>query len=244
MKSTDTIADEGFAEFLDAPLSFSPLRPLPPLPPGSARRPVEVFPTWSEAQRVAARHAAGPLPAIASLRSVGFLPLARAERIMEWYIDPPASDAHALEGAYSALAEELIALDRAVTAAPAAGGLGVRVTLVATPEEPYADAADLCDDVRQRGAIKLRAAAADAPHPLLPNAAVDRLRTVHDVLGHAALGLGFDLQSEYAAWLYCRPLFSRAARPAAFCELVGRVTAHVLTGTKPAFRADLPPAGL
>jgi hypothetical protein len=77
-----------------------------------------------------------------------------------------------------------------------------------------ADAAELCGDLRRRGTMTLRAASADAPHPVLSDATVDRLRTVHDVLGHAALGLGFDLQSEYAAWLYCRHLFSRTARPA------------------------------
>ena len=79
---------------------------------------------------------------------------------------------------------------------------------------------------------------------MLSDAAVDRLRTVHDVLGHAAPGLGFDLQSEYAAWLYCRRLFSPTARPAAFCELVGAVTAYVVTGVRQAPRADVPPAGL
>ncbi len=106
------------------------------------------------------------------------------------------------------------------------------------------DAAALCDDLRQRATMMLRSAAADPPHPVLSNATIDRLRTVHDVLGHAALGLGFDLQSEYAAWVYCRALFSPTARPAAFCEMVGAVTAYVVTGTEPALRADLPPAGL
>lgn len=91
--------------------------------------------------------------------------------------------------------------------------------------------------------MNLRAASVDRPHPVLDDQALDQVRTIHGVLGHAALGLGFDLQSEYAAWL-CRPLFSRAARPAAFCELVGAVTSYVLTGTKPILRADLPPASL
>ena len=79
---------------------------------------------------------------------------------------------------------------------------------------------------------------------MLPDATLDRLRTLHDVLGHAALGLGFDLQSEYATWLQCRALFSDHARGAAFTELVGAVTAYVTTGIKPALRADLPPAAL
>jgi hypothetical protein len=56
--------------------------------------------------------------------------------------------------------------------------------------------------------------------------------------------VGFDVQAEYATWLQCRTLFSPAARPAAFCELVGAVTAYITTGVKPALRADLPPASL
>jgi hypothetical protein len=235
---------EGVAEYLDAPLSFHPLRPFPPLPPGTAHRPAEVFPAWPAAQRVVERRAADPLPAVDGLRTGGFLPLERAERIAEWYLGPSAVETRERAAAYAALSDELPTLARTVTAPRADGGLGVRVMLLQTPDEPYADADALCGDVRQHRVMRLRAAAADHPHPLLSDAAVDRLRTVHDVLGHAGLGLGFDLQSEYAAWLWCRPLFSRAARPAAFCELVGRVTAHVLTGSKPPYRADLPPAGL
>jgi len=67
---------------------------------------------------------------------------------------------------------------------------------------------------------------------------------VHDVFGHAALGLGFDLQAEFGTWLQCRTLFSPAARPAAFCELVGAVTAYIVTGEKPGLRATLPPPKL
>ena len=73
---------------------------------------------------------------------------------------------------------------------------------------------------------------------------MDQVRIVHDVFGHAALGVGFDLQSEFAAWLQCRTLYSAEARPAAFCELVGAVTAYVVTGEKPVLRADVPPAEL
>jgi hypothetical protein len=58
------------------------------------------------------------------------------------------------------------------------------------------------------------------------------------------LGVGFDLQSEFATWLQCRTLLSREARPAAFCELVGAVTAYVMTGSKPGLRAKLPPSEL
>jgi hypothetical protein len=165
-------------------------------------------------------------------------------RIATWYIGPVMADASDVELAYAALADEVGALARAVTAPSAKGGLGVRVNLVPTPGEPYSGAARLCHDLRDRREMSLRAAAVDPPHPVLCNQTLDHLHAVHDVLGHAALGLGFDLQSEYAAWLFCRPLFSEAARPAAFCELAGAVTTYVLTGDKPCLRADLPPSGL
>ena len=89
--------------------------------------------------------------------------------------------------------------------------------------------------------------ARDEPHPLLggeEGGVVDQLRVVHDVFGHAALGVGFDLQSEFATWLQCRTLFSDDARRAAFCELVGAVTTYIMTGEKPALHADLPPTEL
>jgi hypothetical protein len=120
------------------------------------------------------------------------------------------------------------------------------VRYVRTEHEPYGCAAELCADLREYGAITLVTVAAEAPHPVLggtEGGTVDQLRVVHDVFGHAALGVGFDLQSEFATWLQCRTLFSPAARPAAFCELVGAVTAYITTGEKPGLRAKLPPAG-
>ena len=95
--------------------------------------------------------------------------------------------------------------------------------------------------------MSLTTIACDGPHPLLggeEGGVVDQLRVVHDVFGHAALGVGFDLQSEFATWLQCRTLFSAEARGAAFCELVGAVTTYIATGEKPGLRADLPPKAL
>jgi hypothetical protein len=82
------------------------------------------------------------------------------------------------------------------------------------------------------------------PSSAAPKGVVDQLRVVHDVFGHAALGVGFGLQAEFATWLQCRALFSDAARPAAFCELVGAVSTYVMTGERPGLRADLPPTEL
>jgi hypothetical protein len=121
------------------------------------------------------------------------------------------------------------------------------VRYVRAESDPYGSAAELCADLREYGSMTLRTIACDEPHPLLGGAQggiVDQLRVVHDVFGHAALGVGFDLQSEFATWLQCRTLLSRDARPAAFCELVGAVTAYVTTGEKPGLQAKVPPPEL
>jgi hypothetical protein len=209
-----------------------------------AAAPTKVLPEWSPAQRIAVLNARIPPPSTSTLRCVGFLPQARARRIAEWYAGPTVADARMVKLSYGALAREVARLARTVTTPRTERGLGIRVSLVHWPGEPYAEADQLARDVRERGTLTLRAASVDPPHPVLSNETLDQLHTVHDVLGHVALGVGFDLQSEYAAWLYCRPLFSRAACPAAFCELVGAVTSYVLTGIKPLLRADLPPRRL
>jgi hypothetical protein len=180
-------------------------------------------------------------PAPALLRATGFLEPELAERVADWYAGPRTAPAGAVDAGYQALEQEIHRLFAVVQR------LGVSVRYVRTYEEPYARAADLCAELRRRGSMTLRTIACDAPHPLLDSredGAVDRLRAVHDVFGHAALGLGFDLQSEFAAWLQCRTLFSPTARPAAFCELVGAVSAYVLMGEKPDLRADVPPPEL
>ena len=206
-----------------------------------AAPPREVFAPWPRAQSQVGLLAREAPPAASVLRSTGFLTPDLAERVTDWF----TGDATAPEGevlaAYRALARETARLYAVVV------GLGVRVRHVHAEDDPYRSAADLCAELRHRGSMRLRTIACDAPHPLLggeKGGSVDQLRVVHDVFGHAALGLGFDLQSEYSTWLQCRTLFSEQARPAAFCELVGAVTAYVSTGIKPALRADLPPAEL
>jgi hypothetical protein len=203
--------------------------------------PRDVFPPWRRAQREVERHARDRLPPPAVLRTTGLQPPDLAERVADWFTAAPPAPAAAVRRSYGALecdTARLFALVRA---------LGVRVAYVHCEHDPYAGGADLCADLRERASMTLRTIACDDPHPLLGGAeggVVDQLRVVHDVFGHAALGVGFDLQSEYATWLQCRALLSEAARPAAFCELVGAVTAFVTTGEKPALRADVPPPEL
>ncbi|HEY6762152.1 MAG TPA: hypothetical protein VI318_21820 [Baekduia sp.] len=223
--------------------------PLPSLSPAlDPSPPAEVFAAWREARRAADRLSLEAPPASRPLRTTGFLAPRLAERIADWFTTGrPSAPAGAVRASYRALERETARLAGVVRRARSDGGLGVRVRYVHTDDDPYDSAAELCAELRRHRSMTLRTIACDAPHPLLggrEGGVVDQLRVVHDVFGHAALGVGFDLQSEFATWLRCRTLFSAAARPAAFCELVGAVTAYVMTGAKPALRADVPPAEL
>jgi hypothetical protein len=197
--------------------------------------PLDVFPTWPAAQRVVDRLARETLPAPRVLRTTGFLAPELAEQVTDWFTAEPVAPAGTVRRSYRALERETAQLFEL-----ARRSLGVRVAYIRNESDPYDSAAELCAELRERGSMTL---ACDEPHALL-GAGFDQLRVVHDVFGHAALGVGFDLQSEFATWLQCRTLFSAVARPAAFCELVGAVTAYITTGEKPGLQAKLPPAEL
>ncbi len=208
----------------------------------AAAPPCEVFAPWEQAQHEASYLALAPLPSPWELRTRGFLAPDLARQVSDWFTGEATAPTAAVHASYRALEHETARLWQVIRRA-----LGVRVQYTHGADDPYPTAAELCADLRRHGTMKLRTIACDAPHPLLggeQGGIVDQLRVVHDAFGHAALGLGFDLQSEYATWLQCQALFSPAARPAAFCELVGAVTAYVTTGQKPALRADLPPDDL
>ena len=203
---------------------------------------MDVFPTWRRAQLEVDRQTREAPPPADVLRTTGFLPPAVAEDVAEWFTVEPATPTEAVRRSYRVLARDAARLFEI-----ARRGLGVRVCYSRAERDPYGSAAELCAELREHGSMTLATIARDEPHPLLGGAeggVVDQLRVVHDVFGHAALGVGFDLQSEFAAWLQCRTLFSAAARPAAFCELVGAVTAFIATGEKPGLQAKLPPPEL
>jgi hypothetical protein len=203
----------------------------------------QVFAPWPAAQRAVDVLAREPRPASWRLRGTAVLTPLLAARIAAWFTGAPASPAGDVRRCYAALERETARLFAVVTGA----GLGVQVRYVRGGAEPYPDGAALCAELRAHASMTLRTIAVEAPHPLLASheaGVVDELRAVHDVFGHAALGVGFDLQSEFATWLQCRTLFSPDAQRAAFCELVGAVTTYVMTGEKPLLRADLPPPAL
>jgi hypothetical protein len=212
-----------------------------------AESPCEVFPQWHEAQLAVGRLAREPRVASPVLRTTGFLPPDLVELVSDWFLGRPTSSEDAVRESYAALERETAELFGIVCGARSSGGLGVRVHYVRDTRDPYDAAVELCAELRRHRTMSLTTIACDRPHPLLggeEGGVVDQLRVVHDVLGHAALGVGFDLQSEFATWLQCRTLFSAAARGAAFCELVGAVTTFIATGEKPGLRADLPPEAL
>jgi hypothetical protein len=221
-------------------------------PTGSAENgrpasPCEVFPPWRRAQLEVDHLAREALLAPCALRTTGFLRPELAERVTDWFTAKATTPTDAVRQSYRALERETARLFEIIRRAPSFGGLGVRVQHVHSESDPYRHAAELCAELREHGSMTLTTIACDEPHPLLggeEGGVVDKLRVVHDVFGHAALGVGFDLQSEFATWLQCRTLFSDDARRAAFCEFVGAVTTYIMTAEKPALRADLPPAEL
>jgi hypothetical protein len=209
--------------------------------------PCEVFPQWNAAQLAVGTLAREPRVASPVLRATGFLRPDLVELVADWFLGEPTASEDAVRQSYRALAGETATLYDIVCGARSSGGLGVRVHYVRGAGDPYAAAAELCAELRRHRTVSLTTIACDQPHPLLggeEGGAVDQLRVVHDVFGHAALGVGFDLQSEFATWLQCRALFSAEARGAAFCELVGAVTTFIASGEKPGLRADLPPDAL
>jgi hypothetical protein len=212
-----------------------------------AESPCEVFPQWHEAQLAVGRLARKPQVASAALRATGFLRPHLAELVTDWFLGKPTASEAAVRQSYQALERETARLYEIVCGARSSGGLGVRVRYVRATGDPYGAAAELCAELRRHRTMSLTTIACDGPHPLLggeEGGVVDQLRVVHDVFGHAALGVGFDLQSEFATWLQCRTLFSAEARGAAFCELAGAVTSYIATGDKPGLRAALPPQAL
>ena len=208
---------------------------------GGVAAPSEVFPPWRRAQLEADRLAREAPLAPSVLRSRGFLRPELAERVSDWFTGCPTAPTDAVRESYQALERETARLFEIVRRTASAFACATS-TATATPIAAPPSSAPSFASTRS---MTLTTIACEDPHPLLggeEGGAVDQLRVVHDVFGHAALGVGFDLQSEFATWLQCRTLFSDAARPAAFCELVGAVTTYVMTGEKPALRADLPPA--
>jgi hypothetical protein len=108
-----------------------------------------------------------------------------------------------------------------------------RITVAGTSQvTPYRDAGELIASVLTSRILEVTRSPADRAHPLLgggPGGPYDRLRAVHDLIGHVATGYGFDRDGEYSAWLVQRDLYTGLARWAAATELHGEVSALWVT---------------
>jgi hypothetical protein len=110
--------------------------------------------------------------------------------------------------------------------------------------QPYGGAGDLIAAVREERTLEITTAAAAVGrlHPLLGcefGGAFDRFRAVHDLIGHARLGYGFDLDGECAAWLAQDRRHRGLARAALATELCGVNCARSVIGEAPDLKAML-----
>ncbi|HEX5945650.1 MAG TPA: hypothetical protein VFY82_05205 [Acidimicrobiales bacterium] len=110
----------------------------------------------------------------------------------------------------------------------------VRILFTTCPA-PYADAHELVSSVRHEQLLEVTTVAVtgDRRHPAMGSelgGAYDRFRAVHDVLGHARLGLGFDRDGEFTVWRSQARFHSPLARWALATELHGQHSVLWTTG--------------
>lgn len=100
----------------------------------------------------------------------------------------------------------------------------VRVTF--TDDDPYANSADLFEDIRS-GHFKVYRTQEEQRHPILTPDQNDRFRAVHDYYGHYRSGRGFDRHGEEAAWLKHATMYSPLAQRALATETRGQNCAQI-----------------
>lgn len=105
-------------------------------------------------------------------------------------------------------------------------GLSVHVSNV----DPYDGPAELFADVAH-GRISVLSTRATGGHVFLTDDENDAFRAVHDVLGHAFTGRGFDRHGEEAAYRAHSRLYSPLARRALATETRGQNAALIATGS-------------
>lgn len=160
----------------------------------------------------------------------------------EWYLHCRSAHRNApVIEAYRQLQEQTDHLFTFLTRGSCRRAIRVAFTRCTRPYE--------CDDelifaVRANGTLEITSAAASHGrlHPLFDcqfGGAFDRFRAVHDLIGHAWCGLGFDLEDECAAWSAQDRLHRGLARFALATELYGVNAARALIGEAPDLRALL-----
>ena len=143
--------------------------------------------------------------------------------------------------AYSELVAESDQLFRWITSPDRPDRVHIAFT---TCPSPYADAPELISSVLDDRLLEVTTVATkpDRHHPLMGNesgGAHDRFRGVHDVLGHARLGLGFDRDGEFAVWRSQERFHGPLARWALATELHGQHSVLWTTGELAAPKAML-----
>lgn len=104
------------------------------------------------------------------------------------------------------------------------------ITWTVTEEDPYTRAAEMFADLRTGGSIRVLSSAVTGGHPLLSDTVNDTFRAVHDILGHAATGRGFDRHGEEAAYQAHAALYSPLARQALATETRGQNASMLRAG--------------
>jgi hypothetical protein len=177
----------------------------------------------------------------------GVGPLA-ANLVGEWYLQSQSAhrDARVIE-AYRQLQVETDRFFTLLTGGACRWAIRVMFTRCT---KPYESDEELILAVRTNGTLEITSAAiaGERLHPLFNcefGGAFDRFRAVHDIIGHAWCGYGFNLDDECAAWNAQDHLHGDLARLALATELYGVNAARAVIGEAPALRALLltPPLG-
>jgi hypothetical protein len=170
--------------------------------------------------------------------------LSMAAIVGDWYLQSRSAhrSAEVIE-AYRQLQTEIDHLYTVITRDVRHSAVRIAFTGCA---QPYESDKELIGAVRLEGTLEITSAAAVGRriHPLLGcefGGAFDRFRAVHDLIGHARCGYGFDLGDECAAWRVQDRLHSALARSALATELYGVNAARSLLGEPPDLRALLLP---
>jgi hypothetical protein len=110
--------------------------------------------------------------------------------------------------------------------------------------EPYSCDRELIEAAHASRILEITTAATNSAriHPLLGceyGGPFDRFRAIHDLIGHAWTGFGFDLQDEFAAWLTQDRLHGNLARRALATEILAVNSARSMLGEPPEQKAIL-----
>lgn len=156
-------------------------------------------------------------------------------RVARWYDRAPvlAYDSR-LRRLYDGFKRETVRQFHAIVEA------GVRVVPWSRPGQPYRSSAELCESVRETGAIQVYLTShghGNAPahgfHPLREPSGVivdgvelahnDLFRAVHDIFGHVMYGNTFSARGEFRAAFCHMGLYPEEVHPVLFTEQVAQI---------------------